>query len=122
MAEVEVHDYQLARQVGIVHREVEREVSAEAVANDHRVIQVVLADIARDAFAGMVEERRWNARHAGESGEGEHVHLVLIFVMVYGAIPYLARTVVSRNQNHGTAMAGDLDLKSGLGHQRHRSG
>ena len=68
-------------------------------------------------FARVFEEGTWHARHAGESGEREHVHLITVLVVSHDFVPDFAGARIAWDEDHGTAMAGDFDLKRRLGKQ-----
>ncbi len=97
--------------------DIEGEKAAEAVADDDRVIELVLADVGGDGLASGLEKRTGNARHAGESGERNHVQLVVVLVTGDRAVPDFAGAGEPGNEDHGATVAGDLDLEWLLGRQ-----
>ena len=64
-----------------------------------------------------LEQGAGDARHARESGQRNHVQLVVVLVMGDGAVPDFAGAGEAGNEDHGAAVAGDLDLEWLLGRQ-----
>jgi hypothetical protein len=69
------------------------------------------ADVSGQVFADGFEERGFDARLSCETGEREHVAFVLIFVVRHGAVPGFAGRGEAGDENHGLAVAGDLDME-----------
>ena len=91
--------------------------TTETVTDNHRLFELVLADVVRQAVADAVEHGRGHAGNAGEAGDGEHVALKAVLVVGHGGVPGLAGRGKPRDEDHSWAMTGDLDVKWILGQQ-----
>ena len=82
------------------------------MADDHGVVELAIADVARELGARGGAERRVDPRLAGEPGEREHVGLVAIEVRDR-RVPDRARAAEPGDQDDRPAMAMDLDRERG---------
>ena len=106
-----VHNNDRPRQVWIMRREPESDKTPEAVADDDRMVELLVANIGREIIPDGLEERRRNAGLAREARERQDMALIAVLQMLNGPVPNSPRARQPRNQNDRLAVAGDLDGK-----------
>ena len=84
--------------------EPEGDETTEAVADDNRMVELLGADVSREVIADSLEKWSRDARLSGETCQGQHMALVMIFQMLDGSIP----------DRTGARKAGDQNLPAAL--------
>ena len=115
---VGIDDHELAGEIGIVGCEIEREKAAEAVAHDDRGGRACSCGCRRRWPRGPSRETEPGTRGTpANPASDEHVQLIVVLVMGDRAVPDFAGAGEAGNEDHGAAVAGDLDLEWLLGRQ-----
>jgi hypothetical protein len=96
-----IDDHQRTDQIRMSRGQIERDVAAETVTDDHRVVQTLLRDVIGELRGDCCEQRPVGCRHAGESGQRQHMTGVLIFVVRHAALPGVAGRSHAGNEEGG---------------------